>query len=96
MTTSKLGRLITIIEETKGALSFQELAEELDATPERVQGMLDFWIKKGKIKTVTSSIECGTCSTQDDCPFILKMPGVYELINNGHGNLIEIIQQPCK
>ncbi len=80
MKTSKLSNLLTKIEESSGAFSIQALARELDLTPERVKSMLEYWIRKGKIQSSTKLTECGSCSSQGDCPFVLEMPRTYELV----------------
>ncbi len=82
MTKSILGNLLTIIEESSGAYSIQTLARELDVSPERVESMLEYWIRKGKIESSTNLTECGSCSSQGDCPFVLEMPRTYELVTD--------------
>ena len=82
MKTSKLSNLLTKIEESSGAFSIQALARELDLTPERVKSMLEYWIRKGKIQSSTKLTECGSCSSQGDCPFVLEMPRTYELVTS--------------
>ena len=96
MKTSKLSNLLTKIEESSGAFSIQALARELDLTPERVESMLEYWVRKGKIESSTNLTECGSCSAQGDCPFILEMPKTYELVIEGVGEMIEIVQPGCK
>ncbi len=80
MATSILSKLLTLIEESSGAYSIQALARELDVTPAHVESMLEYWIRKGKINTSTNLTECGSCSAQGDCPFVLEMPRTYELV----------------
>ena len=96
MKTSKLSTLLTKIEESSGAFSIQTLARELDLTPERVESMLEYWVRKGKIESSTILTECGSCSAQGDCPFVLEMPRTYELVKEGAEDLVEVIQPACK
>jgi len=77
---SKLSILLAKIEESSGAFSIQALARELDLSPERLESMLEYWIRKGKIQSSTKLTECGSCSSQGDCPFVLEMPRTYELV----------------
>lgn len=91
MTISMLRNLLTIIEESSGAYSIQTLARELDVTPARVESMLEYWIRKGKIQPSTNLTECGSCSAQGDCPFVLEMPRTYELVKEGAEDLVEVI-----
>ncbi len=96
MKTSKLSNLLTKIEESSGAFSIQALARELDLTPERVESMLEYWVRKGKIESSTNLTECGSCSSQGVCPFVLEMPRTYELVKDGAEDLVEVIQPACK
>lgn len=96
MTTSKLSSLLTIIEKSSGAYSIQALARELDVTSARVENMLEYWVRKGKIQPSTNLTECGSCSAQGDCPFVLEMPRTYELVIEGAEGLVEVIQPACK
>lgn len=82
MATSTLGKLLSLFESSPGALSVGSLARELDISPCRVEEMMEFWIRKGRIKASSNLIECGTCSVQGDCPFVLEMPRTYELISD--------------
>jgi len=79
MTTSTLSKLIILFEDTPGTLSITSLARELDVSPGRAEEMVEFWIRKGRIKASSHLTECGTCSVQGDCPFVLEMPRTYEL-----------------
>jgi len=79
---SKLSNLLTKIEESSGAFSIQVLARELELTPERVESMLEYWVRKGKIQSSTELTECRSCSDQEDCPFVLEMPKTYELVTS--------------
>jgi predicted aldo/keto reductase-like oxidoreductase len=79
MTTTKLSNLLTIINESNGAYSLQTLARDLDVTPERVESMLDFWVRKGMIRHSTVQ-NCVSCSANGNCPFAVEMPLVFELV----------------
>lgn len=46
-----------------------DVAVHFDIEPEAVKGMLDFWVKKGKIKHVSNATACGgscSCGQQDE------------------------------
>lgn len=86
MTTTTLRRLLTVFEESSGAQSIQSLASILDLRPERVESMVDFWVRKGRIRVLISPSDCGSCSALGDCPFILEMPRTYELVRDQEKN----------
>lgn len=96
MTTSKLSRLLTLFEGSSGIISVRELAKELDISQGRAESMMDYWIRKGRIKITASQAECGNCTAVGECPFILEMPRTYELVIEGVGEMIEIVQPACK
>jgi len=80
MATSTINKLLGIFEEMSGALSIQTMASELEIRPGQVESMVDFWINKGRIRVSAYSSECGGCSVQGDCPFVLEIPRTYELV----------------
>ena len=80
MAISTLRKLLALIEESPGTLSITSLSRELEVSPGRVEDMLEFWIRKGRIKAKSNLAECGNCSAQGDCPFLLEMPNTYELV----------------
>lgn len=54
---------------TNQQVSLKDIAIHFDAEPEAVKGMLDFWIRKGKIRHYASSSVCGgscSCSQQEN------------------------------
>jgi hypothetical protein len=80
MAISTLGRLLTVMEDSAGVLSLPDLARELDVTPERVESMLDYWIRKGKIRESAGMADCGRCSASQNCPAMFEIPRTYELV----------------
>ncbi len=96
MATSTLGKLLSLFENTPGSLSLTSIARELNVSRGRVEEMVEFWIRKGRIKTTASLAECGACSVQGDCPFVLEMPRTFELVREAGDHLTEINQPACK
>jgi len=86
MATTTLRRLLTVFEESSGALTVQSLAAQLELRPERVESMVDFWVNKGRIRVSITPSDCGSCSSQGDCPYILEMPRTYELVTDQKRN----------
>lgn len=82
MAASTLGRLLSLFENSQGSLSIASLARELDISPGRVEELVEFWIRKGRIKASSQLTECGNCSVQGGCPFILEMPRTFELVSD--------------
>ncbi len=94
--TTLLKKFLNTIEESSGALSVQALAKELDVTPERVEGLVDFWVRKGKIRLSQASQSCSSCGLSSNCPFLLELPQTYELVGEGDDGNVEVIQPDCQ
>lgn len=96
MAVSTLSKLLSLFENSSGAMSVNSLARELEISPERVEGLIDFWVRKGKITSSSSLKECGNCSTKGDCPFILELPLTYELVEERDGKVPEMFRPACR
>lgn len=46
--------------------SLQDMALHFDADPEALKGMLEHWIRKGKVTRQTAKASCGDSCTQCD------------------------------
>lgn len=81
--TTTLRQLLGIFETAAGPLSLPRIARELNVSPERLDMMLQHWVRKGKIRECASPTECGTCGQGASCPFVLDLPRSYELVRPG-------------
>lgn len=55
--------------QSRQQVSLTEIVVHFDVDPEAVKGMLDFWIRKGKITHHSSDLVCGgscSCSQKSD------------------------------
>ena len=50
----------------RGQASLQDMALHFDADPEALKGMLEHWIRKGKVTRQTAKASCGDSCTQCD------------------------------
>lgn len=50
----------------RGQASLQDMALHFDADPEALRGMLEHWIRKGKVTRQTAKASCGDSCTQCD------------------------------
>lgn len=80
MSQSTLRQVLTIFETAKKPLSLPQIARELDVSTARLEEMLQFWVRKGKLRVSGSATVCSTCGTKGACPFVLTMPRTYELV----------------
>ena len=49
-----------------GQVSLSDIALHFDVEPDAARGMLDIWIKKGKVQCRSATSSCGTSCSQCD------------------------------
>lgn len=64
-------------------LTLQQMARELNLTPAMVQELIDYWVRKGRLRAVHLDSACGTCGGAAGCPFVMRLPPTYELVPPG-------------
>lgn len=77
-----LRRVLEHVEGQAGAVSLAQMARALDVPRPLLQEMLDYWVRKGRLREVGAA-NCGTCGSASLCPaatFVLKR---YELVTGG-------------
>ena len=48
--------------EHRGQASLEDIARHLDADPEAVRGMMEHWMRKGRVRRHLAGAACGGCS----------------------------------
>ena len=48
----------------RGQATLADIALHIDADPEAVRGMLEVWVKKGKVERQRANAACGSTCTQ--------------------------------
>lgn len=66
-----------------GACSVTQMARELEMPRDRLESMLEFWVRKGELREVRLGSDCGSCGIKSECPFVVQMPRSYERIRKG-------------
>jgi hypothetical protein len=60
-------------------VSLKQMAREMGIEPGILHGMIDYWVRKGKLREVSStSANCQTCGIKGACPFVVALPRYYE------------------
>lgn len=78
-----LHQVLHEIAQARGPLSLNDLARRLEVEPGALEGMINFWVRKGRISA--GSVEgcasggCGSCGEVAGCPFAGKAPRVFFL-----------------
>ena len=73
-----LRQVLDHFENQTGAISLPAMARELKVEQPMLQEMIDFWVRKGRLREVSSPV-CGNCSGAGGCPFVYSLPRSYEL-----------------
>lgn len=66
-----------------GPVSLAEMAQHLQLEPGILEGMIAYWVRKGRLREVfamSSGAGCARCGISDSCPFVVPMPRTYELV----------------
>lgn len=89
-----LHQVLHEIERANGPITLNELSRRLDVEASALQGMIEFWVRKGRLRddeaataVATSSCTPGQCGDNcfglSACPFTAKMPRSYSVPRSG-------------
>ncbi len=95
MTQSTLRQVLTIFETAQAPLSLPQIARELEVSLEHLEGMIQHWVRKGKIRESGALAECGSCGHQRGCPFVIELPRSYELVTETNNISLNVIGLTC-
>jgi hypothetical protein len=76
--STTLRQVLQQFEQSQGAVSLPQMAHTLGIERGMLQNMIDFWVRKGKLREVGAPV-CATCGSASACPFIVALPRCYEL-----------------
>ena len=82
-----LNQVLREIETAQGPITVRELSRKLEIEANALEGMIQFWVRKGRIQDDDAPKSCneeiGDCSTSccgtTNCTFIAKMPKTYSI-----------------
>jgi hypothetical protein len=83
MPGTQLRQLMDLFEKAEGPLTLSNLAADLGVSRERVEGLVDFWLRKGRLKVNINLADCGSCGIRGECTLLLDQPVMYELADPG-------------
>lgn len=61
-------------------LSLAQMARHLNVQPSALEGMIEFWVRKGKLRLASYS-SCGDCGSSHHCPVGVNLPKRYERVS---------------
>ena len=87
-----LYQVLEEIEQAHGPLLIKDLSQKLNIDPGVLMGMIEFWVRKGRLRDDDAVAEegmacaggaCGDhCSGLTECAFVAKMPKTYSIAKN--------------
>jgi hypothetical protein len=78
--------VLQMIESADGPLSLAEMSRALGVDPAALEGMLDYWARKGRLRIdersgaacsvdcATAACSCGSCRGMTGCPLVARLP----------------------
>ncbi len=75
--------VLRVFETARGPLSINDMARDLDITPGMLDGMIEYWVRKGKIRACSGESACASCGSAKGCAYSPSMPRSYELVIEG-------------
>lgn len=91
MSSTLLRQVLQKFETADHALSLPQIARELDVSLPRLEGMIQHWVRKGKIRESGGMSECGSCGAHGSCPFVFSLPRTYELVREDDPIVLRVI-----
>jgi hypothetical protein len=84
-----LYQVIEEIEQAQGPVLLKDLSQKLNIDPGVLMGMIEFWLRKGRLRdddtVAAAGIACAGggcgshCSGLTECAFVAKMPKTYSI-----------------
>ncbi len=84
-----LYQVLEEIEQAHGPVLVSELGRKLDIDQAALLGMIEFWVRKGRLRDDDAVVETGiacagggcgdSCSGMAECAFVAKMPKTYSI-----------------
>jgi len=81
--------LLRLVEMAEGPISLADLSRQLGVAPAALEGMLEHWVRKGRL-TVSGGAaaascgscagHCGSCAGAVNCPFVARLPKSYLIV----------------
>lgn len=81
---SQLREVLNRFNSQSPPVSINQLARDMQIDAGVLHGMIDYWVRKGKLREVNSGGQtCTTCGVKNGCPFVVALPRYYERVQEG-------------
>lgn len=92
---STLRQILNVFEEDQGPIALSRLATDLGTPPAMLEEMLDYWVRKGKLRVASGHENCGSCAKDGECAFVVNMPRSYELATKAELISLDMVASQC-
>ena len=80
MAVSLFRQVLNRFEDNNRPLTLTALARDLDISKVMLEEILQYWVKKGKLREVSFNDDnCSSCGIESSCPFVVTMPRMFEI-----------------
>lgn len=83
MTASTLRQVLAAFERADAPLPLAQVARDLDLPLERLEGMVEYWVRRGRIRESGATAAALSCARYGSCPYVLRLPRILELVPQG-------------
>ncbi len=87
--TTTLRQVLAAFENTHRPRTLNQLARELELPLGMLEGMIDYWVRKGKLRESSAGQGCATCGGAQGCPFVPHLPRTYELVTDDNSPIAD-------
>ncbi len=82
--TVTLRQVLQAFEQAGSTVRIDALSRQLGIDPGTLDGMIQHWVRKGRIQEVSDALpqdctSCHGCDVKSGCPFVARMPRRYAL-----------------
>ena len=77
-----LGRILETLREAREPLSLRKLSHRLAVQESALEGMIEFLVRKGRLRVAGECEDCGSCGRQGGCPFVIAQPKSYVVVED--------------
>jgi hypothetical protein len=80
---TQLREVLNRFADQSAPMSLKGMARDMDIDYGVLCEMVQFWVRKGKLREISDDPNCTTCGVKSACPFIVTLPRRYELVHEG-------------
>ncbi|MBN1964435.1 MAG: hypothetical protein JW910_07300 [Anaerolineae bacterium] len=93
---STLGQVLSAFEAADRPLTLGALARELGVAPGILAGMIEHWVRKGRLREIGGTTACRTCAGASGCPFLTTdLPRRFVLTSPHDDGSASLPDLPC-